>query len=139
MIYVLDEVDVLEGYKRDKNKGKLKVILSLIIFNLIADGRLNATFEMDHLMTTLLTTNVGSDKTVLQTYIDIIDKDLGVYAPQMREVKEMMQYASKDGKSANLELFAASFIKILDASFAIQQVSDQKYQFEVDKLVQRDK
>jgi len=96
MIYVLDEVDVLESYKRDKNKQKLKVILSLIIFNLIADGRLNATFEMDHLMTILLTTNVGSDQTVLQTYIDIMDKELGVYTPQLKELKEVMHYASKD-------------------------------------------
>jgi len=96
MIYVLDEVDVLESYKRDKNKQKLKVILSLIIFNLIADGRLNATFEMDHLMTILLTTNVGSDQTVLQTYIDIMDKELGVYTPQLKELKEVMHYAGKD-------------------------------------------
>ncbi|NCO97755.1 hypothetical protein GW864_01035 [bacterium] len=96
MIYVLDEVDVLESYKRDKNKQKLKVILSLIIFNLIADGRLNATFEMDHLMTILLTTNVGSDQTVLQTYIDIVDKELGVYTPQLKELKEVMHYAGKD-------------------------------------------
>ncbi|PJA48958.1 MAG: hypothetical protein CO170_01060 [candidate division SR1 bacterium CG_4_9_14_3_um_filter_40_9] len=138
MIYVLDEVDVLESYKRDKNKQKLKVILSLIIFNLIADGRLNATFEMDHLMTILLTTNVGSDQTVLQTYIDTMDKELGVYTPQLKELKEVMHYAGKD-KGVNLENFAASFIKILDASFAIKQVSDQKYQFDVDKLIQRDK
>lgn len=138
MIYVLDEVDVLENYKKDKNKAKLKVILSLIVFNLIADGRLNATFEMDHLMTILLSTTIGSDKTVLQTYMDIIDKELDVYAPQLRELKEVMQYASKE-RGAYLEDFAALFIKILDASFAIKQVSDQKYQFDVDKLIQRDK
>jgi|GEM_PF-3824083 len=138
MIYVLDENDVLENYKKDKNKQKLKVILSLIVFNLIADGRLNATFEMDHLMTTLLTTTIGSDKTVLQTYLDIIEKELGVYAPQIRELKDVVHYANKE-RGSNLENFAAAFIKILDTSFAIDQVSDQKYQFDVDKLIQRDK
>lgn len=137
MIYVLDEIDILENYKNDKNKQKLKVILSLIIFNLIADGRLNATFEMDHLMTILLTTTIESDKTTLQTYLDIIDKDLKIYAPQIRELKEVVQYASKD-KGANIENFATSFIKILDTSFAIHQVSDQKYQFNMDMLIHRD-
>jgi len=96
MLYVLDETDLLESYKKDKNKQKLKVILSLIIFNLIADGRLNATFEMDHLMTTLLTTTIGSEKTVLHTYIDILEKEIGLYLPQIKELKEVVQFASKD-------------------------------------------
>jgi len=53
-----------------------------------------------------------------------------------------MQYAGKDtgtkGKNTNPENFAASFIKVLDASFAIDQVSDQKYQFDIDAMIQRD-
>jgi len=87
MIYVLDEVDVLESYKRDKNKQKLKVILSLIIFNLIADGRLNADIwdgsSDDHpaLYHYRLRKNSSPD------YIDIIEKELGVYAPQIKETQ----------------------------------------------------
>lgn len=136
MIYILNESDVLDAYKRDNKKGK--VFLSLIIFNLIADGRLNTTFEMEDLITVLLSHDLASDKSILHTYSDIIDKDIAVYAPQIKEIKELMQYVQSKGKSSNLEEFASLFIKLLDTSFAIEHVANHKYKFLIDSLVQRD-
>ena len=60
-----------------------------------------------------------------------------MYKPQIKELKEILNYAGKE-RAVNIEKFAAAFIKILDNSFAIEQVSTDKYMFEVDKLVTRD-
>jgi len=37
LIYILDENDVLQSFKKAKNKKKPNVLLSRIVFNLIAD------------------------------------------------------------------------------------------------------
>ena len=138
MIYVLDESDVVEAYKRDKNKQKLKVVLSMVIFNLIADGRINISFEMDDLINTLLSNDLDSETTLLETYLNIFDEDMNLYKPQVKELKELLGYVSQKSKSETLEKFASSFLKILDSSFAIEQVANHKYKFLIDKLVQRD-
>lgn len=138
MIYVLDESDVLESYKKDKNKQKFKVILSIVIFNLIADGRINISFEMDELINILLSQDLDSDRTILETYLDIFDEELSIYKPQVKELRELSAYASQKSKSETIEKFASSFLKILDNSFALEHVANHKYKFLIDALVQRD-
>ncbi|MBU0627271.1 hypothetical protein KKG31_01995 [Patescibacteria group bacterium] len=137
MIYVLDEQDVIDAYKKDKNKVKLKVFLTMIVFNLVAHGHLDTTFQVDDLINTLLSSSAESDKTILQTFIDIFSKEQTLYKPQIKELQEIIKYAG-DTKLENQEKFATLLLKILDSSFAIKQVTPQKYTFLADKFIQGD-
>jgi len=93
---------------------------------------------MEDLINILLSDSLESEKNILKTYIQILEKKVRLYKPQIRELKEIVIYANKS-KEKNMEKFASFFIKILDSSFAIQQVFENKYQFDADKLISGDK
>jgi hypothetical protein len=134
MIYILDEKDILESYKNDKNKAKLKVFLTLIIFNLVAHGHLDTSFQLDDLINILLSSSSESTKTILQTYIDIFEEEYNLYKPQIKELQELISLAA-DTKVESQEKFATLILKILDSSFGIEQITPQKYSFIADTFV----
>lgn len=80
--------------KKTKNKF---TVLSLIIFNLIVDGRLKQHFSIEECIDILLGKSRTGEQNTLETYIDLFSETLPRgYSKELNELKKIIEYTEKD-------------------------------------------
>lgn len=128
--------------KKTKNKF---TVLSLIIFNLIVDGRLKQQFSIEEFIDVLLWKSRTGQQNTLETYIELFTETLPRgYGKELNDLKKLVEYTEKNvdiGKGkwvSNFEKSSIALTDILDKSIAISSKRKWLYNFDVDTLVSND-
>jgi len=133
-----------------KTKNKL-IILSLIIFNLIVDGRIKEHFSIEECIDVLLGKSRTGEQNTLEAYIELFSETLPRgYSKELNELKKIVEYTEKDlsltKKSplsktkwmGHFERFSITLTAFLDKSIAISSKRKWFYNFDIDTLVPND-
>jgi hypothetical protein len=122
--YFISDNEIL-NLPAKKTKNKLTV-LTLIIFNLIVDGRINQFFNIEECIDVLLGKGRTGEQNTLMTYIDLFSETLPRwYSKEINELKKIIEYTEKDLSSSkgkwmgNFEKFSIALTDFLDKSIAI--------------------
>lgn len=128
--------------KKTKNKF---TVLSLIMFNLIVDGRIKQHFSIEECIDVLLGKSRTGEQNTLEAYIELFSETLPRgYSKEINELKKIIEYTEKDistikGKSMNqFEKCSTILINILEKSIAISSKRKWFYIFDIDTLVNND-
>ncbi len=135
--YFLCDEDILNlPQKKTKNKY---MILTLIIFNLVTDGRLRYSFGIEELIDILLSKSLTGEQTTLEAYLELYSETLKRgYASQINDLKKLLEYMDKEKWISHLEKFSSQLHQILEKSVAISVKKKWFYQFVMDVLVPND-
>lgn len=139
--YFISDNEILNlPAKKTKNRF---TVFSLIIFNLIVDGRMKLQFNIEECIDVLLSRSRTWEKNTLQTYIEIFSETLPRwYAKEINDLTKIIEYTEKDpgkGKSINhFEKFSIALTECLEKSVAISSNKKWLYTFEMDTLVSND-
>ena len=124
--------------KKTKNKY---TVLSLIIFNLIVDGRLRQHFSIEECIDILLGTSRTGKGTTLETYIELFSETLPRgYSKDLNELKKIVEYGTQEisntkTKGMNyFEKFSWALTDMLESSIAIISKKKWFYSFIIDTL-----
>lgn len=122
---MFDEDSVLEHTTKNK-KEKKNTILSLILFNLIADSRLQKTFSLEKMVDLLLETSVVEQKgRVIDSFLEIYRIKFADNEALLEQVETIAQlFAIQSDKKADATEFA-KIIDILEKSYLIKPDRDQ--------------
>ncbi len=141
--YFISDNEIL-NLPAKKTKNKLTV-LTLIIFNLIVDGRINQHFNIEECIDVLLGKGRTGEQNTLMTYIDLFSETLPRwYSKEINELKKIIEYTEKDLGSSkgkwmgNFEKFSIALTDFLDKSIAISNKKRWFYSFDIDTLVAND-
>lgn len=142
--YFISDNEIL-NLPAKKTKNKLTV-LSLIIFNLIVDGRIKEQFSIEECIDVLLSKSRTGEQNTLETYIDIFSETLPRgYTKELNELRKIIEYTEKDlsptkGKwMTSFEKFSIALTNFLEKSIAIINKKKWFYNFDIDILVPNDK
>lgn len=120
--YIFDE-DVVIDYLK-KNKQKKNILLTLIIFNLVADSRLGDTFNVEQLIDVLTSKSIVEQRgSVLDTFLAMYElKGAGdkTWEAELEELKAMF-----DGDAKNIE-------KVVDALADMPLIVENKDEYSFD-------
>ncbi len=122
--------------KKSKNKS---TVLSLILFNLIADKRLRQHFSIEEVIDILLSNNLTGTQTTFETYIELFNETLPRgYSKEINELKKLFEYTQKEKGIINFEKFSRELSTILDKSLAIFSKRKGFYSFDMDIVCTND-
>lgn len=99
-----------------KQKSKKNLLLTLIVFNLIADNSLPHTFSISEIIDVLYTKDFLWDEIKIEKYMDIYDKkaqDNSIYKNDIKKLKKIIENFDKDAENVD------SLADFLRDSFAI--------------------
>jgi valyl-tRNA synthetase len=109
--------------KKTKNK---QTVLSLIIFNLVVDGRLKQHFSIEECIDVLLGKSRTGEQNTLEAYIELFSETLPRgYSKELNELKKIVEYTEKGsgtfkGKGINnFEKSSIILTEFLEKSVAI--------------------
>jgi len=141
--YFISDNEIL-NLPAKKTKNKLTV-LTLIMFNLIVDGRIKEYFNIEECIDVLLGKGRTGEQNTLMTYINLFSETLPRwYSKEINELKKIIEYTEKDlgstkGKwMGNFEKFSIALTDFLDKSIAISNKKKGFYNFDIDMLVPND-
>ncbi len=124
--------------KKTENKY---TVLSLIIFNLIVDGRLREHFSIEECIDVLLGTSRTGKGTTLETYIEIFSETLPRgYSKDINELKKIVEYGTQEVSKTQtkwisyFEKFSWTLTDMLETSIAIISKKKWFYSFIIDTL-----
>ncbi len=124
--YVFDEDSIYE-YAQQNKKEKKNTLLSMMIFNLIADSRIGAVFSLEQLIDTLTSVSIVERVgRVIDSYISVYEIKFADDKAMLAEVMELKELF------ANPDTFA-SFVDILEKTYLITPERDQ-YRFVIDAV-----
>ena len=131
--YFVGEYDIINASGK-KAKGK-KIIPTLLLFNLIADGHLSPTFSIDELIELMLSPGQEGHN-IWEIYMQAFDEDLPRwYKSEINEFIKLFEYAETDlvkGKNLNTyEKFSIQLTDILDKTFGVVNKKWGRYFFDV--------
>lgn len=142
--YFISDNEIL-NLPAKKTKNKLTV-LSLILFNLIVDGRIKENFSIEECIDVLLGKSRTGEQNTLETYIELFNETLPRwYSKEINELKKIVEYTEKNigptkGKWINhFEKFSMALTQFLEKSIAIINNKNGFYSFDIDTLVNNDK
>jgi len=119
--------------KKTKNK---KTVLSLIIFNLIADMRLRQHFSIEECIDVLIGTNRTWETTTIESYIELFTETLPRwYTKEIHEIQKLIEHSKQE---KNSEKFSIGLIEMLEKSVAISNKKKWFYSFDMDTLTNND-
>ncbi len=128
--------------KKTKNKA---TVLSLIIFNLVVDGRLKQSFSIEECIDVLLGKSRTGEQNTLETYIDLFNETLPRgYSKELNELKKIIEYTEKDvsktkwSEITTFEKFSVGLTNMLEKSVAIINNKKWHYTLDIDTLVTND-
>ena len=130
--YFVGEYDIINASGR-KAKGK-KIIPTLLLFNLIADGQLPTLFNIENLIELMLAPG-AEGQNVWELYMQAFEEDLPRgYKSEINEFIKLFEYAETDlikGKSlTNYEKFSIQLTDILDKTFGLVNKKVGRYYFD---------
>lgn len=147
--YFISDNEIL-NLPAKKTKNKLTV-LSLIIFNLIVDGRMKEYFSIEECIDVLLSKSRTGEQNTLKTYIELFSETLPRgYSKEINELKKIVEYTEKEivwNKSkmiskkkwlGHFEKFSMSLSDFLEKSIAISNKKKWFYSFDMDILIHND-
>jgi hypothetical protein len=103
--------------KRRKNK---KHILSMIIFNMVADGRLSQDFSIEELID-LLFKQDEQGSIFGQSYLETLEKEIPRgYTSEINELKKIFEYGQKENSLAYVEKCSVQLMNIIEKSIGIE-------------------
>lgn len=118
----------------DKSKKSDHIILSMIIFNLIADNKLATTFEFEDLVDLLIKDClVKSDGKVYQVYHDIYDIKFTWDKNLTKQNDLLYDILSHIDEGVDLDKYTYMLIDMLSDSFGISK-NDQVFVFDTEKM-----
>ncbi len=128
--------------KKTKNKF---TVLSLIIYNLIVDGRLKEHFSIEECIDVLLGKSRTGEQNTFETYIELFSETLPRgYSKELNELKKIVEYTEKNigpvkWKWINhFEKFSMTLAEFLEKSIAISSKRKWFYDFDIDILIDND-
>ncbi|MFA5748379.1 MAG: class I tRNA ligase family protein, partial [Candidatus Absconditabacterales bacterium] len=134
--YLLDE-NIILSYPKKVRQNK-NIIMTLIIFNLIADKRLSNVFYLNELIELLFSKSLGNEDYLLQSYLDFYkEKKISGVTTEIEELAKIISYADKQKGISNFEKFSLSLIKLIEKTFLITKLQNGKYEFEMNFFAKR--
>lgn len=132
--YFVWEYDIISIAKK-KAKHK-KIIPALLLFNLIADRRIDQAFSIDEFVQTILTVE-ESDKPLGELYIDAFSKDFPRgYSSEINEFLKLFSYINKDAAWLhNYEKFSTQLANILENTLAVVNKKWWRYFFDIASIM----
>lgn len=128
--------------KKTRNKC---TVLSLIIFNLVVDGRLTQHFSIEECIDVLLGKSRTGEQNTLEAYIDLFSETLPRgYSKELHELKKIIEYTEKDvnktkwSEITTFEKFSVGLTNILEKSVAISNNKKWYYTLDIDTLSNND-
>jgi valyl-tRNA synthetase len=116
--HIFDEDTILERMEGSK-KGTKKILLSLILFNLIADSRLPHSFNIEQLIGLLYTPSLTPQHgSVGQVYLSIYAEKFKDNKELLKELNELQEIINADVKDTEK---VSKIIDLLEETFAIKQ------------------
>jgi valyl-tRNA synthetase len=125
--YVFDE-DTIWEFAQEHKKDKKQTILSMMIFNLIADSRLEPTFSLEKLIDVLTSDSIVERVgRVIDAFGEVYRIKFAADTAMMKELEELLcMFATAD---ASFE----KFVDMLENTYLITQDRDQ-YAYQIDAL-----
>ena len=118
-INVFDDEKIYEIIK-DENKNK---VLSMIIFNLIADSRIKPKFSLESLLDVLFSDSLTPQEwKVLNVYLSIYKSK---YPDLQSEIEELEKFLIDFDNTKNISNDAEKFVDMLENTFLIQKEGDE--------------
>lgn len=119
--------------KKIGNKG---IVMSLIIFNLIADNRLPIHFSIEECIDAILEKSRTGETNTLEAYIGIFTETLPRgYGKEIHEIQKLIEYTEKEKWISNFEKFSVSLSDMLEKSVCIHSKRKWFYYLDIDELV----
>ncbi len=126
-INVFDEDVFLEQYHKEKSKNN--IVLSLIIFNLIADSRLKNPFNVEELVKVLFSNSLLAHQgSVLRAYLNVYREKFKDDPALLKEVKNLSDL-EEAGDIKNLLTWVEKLVDLLEWAYLIKKEGDL-YRFE---------
>ncbi len=130
--YVFDEDSILT-YTKDHKKDKKNTILTLILFNLIADSRLPQTFSLEALIELLtkesIVTRMGL---VINSYIELYRTKFATDANLLEEVDLIQKIFNLENIGKEIQSYE-KIVDLLEKTHLVEKNRDQ-YVFTIDAL-----
>ena len=121
-INVFDEDYLLDMWQ--KQKSKKNIVLSLIIFNLIADSRLKNPFNVEELVSLLASPSlIAHQGSVLKAYLNIYQQKFKDNKAVAKEIKKLVELEQQNDPQHLVKL-AEQIVDLLENSFQIGKKGD---------------
>lgn len=139
--YIISDDTISQSYK--KNWKWKKILLTLIIFNLYTDNRINKKFWWEEILDLLISPSLESWQRVIDVYLQIYkdyfkSNDLPkTFQKELEEFAEIIKTSDKSNISY-VEKFADNIIKYLSKSFMINELPDQNYILDIRSIFNKD-
>ncbi len=139
--YTIDDEVILQHYK--KNWKSKKILLTLIIFNLYTDNRINKKFWLGEIIDILTSPSIIESQSVIDVYLNIYkdyakSNDLSKsFHTELEDLAEIVKFAEKNNIS-HLDKFTNELIKYLEKSYLINDFQNQDYLFDIRSIFAKD-
>lgn len=139
--YTIDDDTIIQHYK--KNWKSKKILLTLIIFNLYTDNRINKKFWLEEIIDVFTSPSIGSPQNIINTYIEIYkdyakNHDLPKsFSSELEDLTTTVKFIEKNNIS-NLDKFTNEIIKYLEKSYLINDFQNQSYLLDIRSIFSKD-
>lgn len=139
--YIICDETLLQSYK--KNWKWKKILLTLILFNLYTDNRINKKFWFEEILDLLVSPSFETWQRVIDIYIQIYKeyyKANDLPKSFQNELNEFLEITKTSDKSniSYMEKFTDNIIKYLSKSYLINELPDQNYIFDIKSIFNKD-
>lgn len=139
--YTIDDNVILQNYK--KNWKSKKILLTLIIFNLYMDSRVNKRFWLEEIIDILISPSIISSQNIIETYLDTY-RDLAKssnfsksFCSEIDELADIIKHSDKNNVD-HLDILTNNIIKYLEKSYLINDFKDQEYLLDIRSIFSKD-